>query len=258
MLKAALFVMLPAIAAAAPCEKPDAELWNVKASDAGLTACFDDGKQCWAFDGAKWTEAAAKALPAPGEGETNRGLGGIAETSADGKRAFVRDENDSKKLALVDAGTKKPIAQIPIWKTPMMDNGFSIFGFVDDTAIVWLSSSPVSSQARLYGPKGKILAKLGTDDLGENLALALGNHQWLFPNFDGNEAYVYEVTTGKRLATISLASRRVVKAGGRNNDAIIQLVGGKVWAMQGPADSGAAVYDVATKKSTRVPLPLCK
>lgn len=258
MLKTALVLLCPALAAAAPCEKADAEAWNVKASDAGLTACFQDGRSCWTFDGTAWTPAAAKALPAPGEGEINRGLVEVKQTSADGKRAFVRDENDGKKLALVDAATKKPIAQIPIWKTPMMDNGFMLYGFVDDTAVVWLSNSPVSSQARLYGPKGKILAKVGPDDIAENAVLALGNHQWLFPNFDSNEAYVYDVTNGKRLATLSLATRRVVKAGGRTGDAIIALAGGKVWAMQGPADSGAVVYEVATKQQNRVSLPLCK
>jgi hypothetical protein len=259
MLKAALLLLLAlcsTVAAAAPCEDPTAIVWNVTASDAGLTACFQDGASCWTFDGTAWTPASAKATPAPGDGDTNRGLGQPADTSADGKRTAVSGDNYT--LQLVDAATKQPIATIARWKTPMMDSGFQSYGFVGDTFIAWLSDSPVSSQAKLYNKRGKVIAKLGIGDIAEHTALDLGKNRWLFPEFEGTEAYVYDVTSGAKLATLALASKRAKHDGGGMNDAIIALAGGKVWAMQGPADSGAVVYDVATRTQRHVPLPVCK
>ncbi len=248
--------MCPALAAAAPCEKPDTEVWNAVASDAGLTACFQSGSSCWKFDGTQWTPAAANATPKPDDSD-NRGLGKVTDSSADGKRTVVKSD-DGFQLQLVDAATKKRIATIPRWKTAMWDNGFRIWGFAGDALVAWMSYSPVSSSARLYDRGGKLLALLGTSDITEGAALDLGKSQWLFNEFEGTEAYVYDVTSGKRLATIALASKRSRKEGGRIGDAIIALAGDKVWAMQGPADAGAVVYDVATRKQKQVPLPLCK
>jgi hypothetical protein len=256
MFRAALALMVsigPALAHAEPCEKADAKIAKVAASKDGLVACF---AACWAFDGTAWKPVDPKAAPPPAaESATEMKFGNdLADKSADGK---FTTKVDGKKLMIVNVATQKNVATLNAWKTPMMDNGFGTNGFADNAVLVWLSNSPVSSQARIYDEGGKLMTKVGGGDTMEGVR-KLDKGRWLFQQFEGNELYVYEVAKGKKVATISLGSKRVIKEGGRLGDALVSVQGDKIWAMQGEADSGAAMYDLATGKQTRAPLPLCK
>jgi hypothetical protein len=193
----------------APAERPTGFMAG---TDVGICVTPGEGgpTKCWRVD-----VATGMFIPHPANGFEpiqSRDAPLISPPIPSGFSASARTvANGDGSLAAVWEGTRMRVYDrgklayaVQPWKTDIARNEFQHARFIGDELVVWLSASPVSSNAHLFAARtGAYRATLGEgDSLAEGVAIRIDDTHWLFGGFAAPRLYVHDLATGKLEKTI--------------------------------------------------------
>ena len=163
------------------------------------------------------------------------------------------------KLARVYDNTGAKLRDVPSWVTGMSDGKhpatLQSVRFVGDSLALYVSTSPVSDDVRLFVPRtGKLLGEVKSGNgFIEDAPFDLGNHQYGFLELGKPIVHVVDATTATPIRDLQFGS-------GSGDDApalawVDALPDKNHVALDGTT---AVVIQVATGAMTRVPAPACQ
>jgi len=276
----AIALLVARTADARDCVPADATVDSSEIRRDHAIVCYD---RCWKLDYATgtWTPVAAPAahhdLPEPASKVAFAtkvhvcapdcrdvllpGISPLNDTdvveSADRSLIAVRgpSSGNADPIFVFNAIAGTLLTTIQPWKTEMGDPAtFQRVKFVGKTVFVAISSTPVTTQGRLYNPlTGRQLGEVGGHgaELDDSVAIDLGGNRWVFAAFDNHELFIYDVANGKRVASI----RSGPKDGGYS---ALELAGKRLVGVRDSARAGVMLYDVDAHKATQHVVPRCE
>ena len=177
-----------------------------------------------------------------------------AAMTADG--SLIAVVTGGKVVRVFDA-TGAKIGDISSWPTEMSSPGKPALvdevHFFDDTLAVYVGSTPVTDEVRLFAPRtGKLLGGLpAVSGFDEERPFYFGGHHYGVLEFDAPLVHVLDVTTGKLVRDLRFGNAEIPS----------KVV---AWATELPDNNlvglnnmTAVLIDVPTGATARFPAPVC-